>query len=252
MSDTLSTALERQAETPEAKTVRDLMERNAADFAAKLPRGLEYDYFKQAVYSEMRRVPQLFECDPVSVVSAVAFALQLGLSPGPLGHCYLVPFGRECQFILGYKGMIDLAFRSGLVKDVSAELVHDGDTFRVAKGTTPKIVHEPSGPDGDREIVAAYSVARLTTGGTSWRVIYPEDWEAARKRSASGSKGKGPWATDFRAMVRKTAVRRAAAVWPQATQFGLALAWDDRAAPPLDEPEALSAPLSAEDGQTDV
>lgn len=245
----LSTALEAVAQAPEAKTIRDLMERNAVELAAKLPRGLEFEYFKQAVYSEVRRVPKLYECDPISVVSAVAFALQLGLSPGPLGHCYLVPFKSECQFIIGYKGMIDLAFRSGLVKDVSAELVFGGDTFRAVKGTSPKIVHEPSGPPADRELVAAYSVARLKTGGAPFAVIYPEDWEAAKRRSASGSKNTGPWVSDFRAMVRKTAVRRLQATMPQATQFGLALAWDEHAPPPFDDPDALPPAEGSESAQ---
>lgn len=248
---TLSTALAERVQPAEVKTVADLLARNAADLAKKLPRGLEYEYFRQAVLSEMRRVPKLFECEPASVVSAVCFALQLGLTPGPLGHCYLVPYKTECTFVLGYKGMIDLAYRSGLVKDVSAELVHEGDLFRVVKGTSPKIVHEPAGAPGERPLVAAYAVGRLKTGGTPAVPIYPEDWERAQKRSAAGSRGQGPWETDFSAMVRKTAVRRLAPLLPQAALFALGSVWDEHPAPPFDEPDAIppaEAPESTSTG----
>lgn len=246
MTETLTTELERVTASTEAKTIRDLMEANAADLAAKLPRGLEFEYFRQAVFTEMRRVPKLYECDPLSVVSAVAFALQLGLSPGPLGHCYLVPFKSECQFVIGYKGMIELAFRSGLVKDVAAQLVYEGDSFEYREGTRPFLDHVSAGPVNDRELIAAYAVARLKTGGAPFMPIYPEDWEAAKKRSPSGSRNLGPWSTDFRAMVRKTAVRRLQATMPQSPQAALGLAWDDHAPPLFTEPpEALVSPSDA-------
>lgn len=236
----LTTELAERAAAPERKTILDLMEANALDLAAKLPKGLEFEYFKQAVYTEMRRTPKLYECDPLSVVSAVAFALQLGLSPGPRGHCYLVPFKAECQFIVGYKGMIELAFRSGKIKDVKANLVREGDSFDYREGTRPYLDHKADSRDGD--VIAAYAVARTTTGGAPFAVIYQEDWEAARKRSPAGSKGVGPWKDDWAAMVRKTAVRRLQPFLPQSPQFADAMSWDEHAAPLIGAGELESPP----------
>lgn len=236
---TLSTALAERVQPAEVKTVADLLARNAADLAKKLPRGLEYEYFRQAVLSEMRRVPKLFECEPASVVSAVCFALQLGLTPGPLGHCYLVPYKTECTFVLGYKGMIDLAYRSGQVKDVVAALVREGDLFTYREGTRPVLDHSPSGPPGEREVIAAYAVARLRSGGAPFVVTYREDWDAAQKRSTAGSRGSGPWTTDYYAMVLKTPVRRLQPFLPMSPQFALGSVWDEHPAPPYDEPDAI-------------
>src|SRR5207253_2755283 len=170
---TLTAALETVKQTPAQKTIRDLIEGNAVELAKKLPRGLEFEYFKQAVYSEMRRNPKLQECDPLSMLGAVVQALQLGLSPGVLGLVYFVPFKKEVQFILGYKGMIELAYRSERVLDVNAELVYEGDVFHPMKGSGPKIEHEDAGPPGERAVTHAYAVAQLKNRGTVSKVIYP-------------------------------------------------------------------------------
>lgn len=242
----LTTAIEKATATGERKTVAELVERNAVELARKLPKGMELAYFQGALLSEMRRSPTLYECDPASVVSAFTFSLQLGLTPGPLGHVYLVPFKSACTFILGYRGMVELAYRSGKVKDVSAGLVHDGDAFDLRRGTRPYLDHVPAGPAGERELTAAYAVARLASGGTVFEAIYPEDWERSRKRSAAGSKGTGPWATDYTSMVKKTAVRRLSPFLPQSPQLADAIAWDDSPAPAFDEVEPL--PPEATDG----
>jgi recombination protein RecT len=147
--------------------------------------------------------------------------------------------------------MVELAYRSGYVKDVSAGLVRDGDDFTYREGTRPVLDHSPSGPPGEREVVAAYAVARLRTGGAPFVVTYPEDWAKAQKRSAAGSRNAGPWVTDWTAMVRKTAVRRLQPFLPQSPQSALAAVWDDHSAPRFDDPDAIPPvqdDVSAPDG----
>jgi recombination protein RecT len=226
--------LERVAESPKARTVYDLMQRQRPEIEKALPAHVGSERFLRTVFTEVRRTPALLECSPESLLGALMLAAQLGLEPGPLGHVYLVPFKGQVEFIVGYKGMIDLAFRSGQVKDVAAKVVHDGDEFAFREGTRPFLDHVPAGPRGDREAVAAYAVARLKSGGTPFVVTYPEDWKAAQDRSPAGRKNTGPWATDWLAMVRKTNVRRLSAFLPQSPEFALALARDEAPAPFLD------------------
>lgn len=223
----LTQELERVAASPQAKTVRDLIERQKPELARALGDATGVERFARIVETELRRVPKLYECDPASLLGAMMLAAQLGLEPGPLGHVYLVPFAKRVEFIIGYKGYIDLAFRSGQVKDVTAAIVHAGDHFQYEQGTTPKLRHVPLGPVENRAPEAVYAVARLRTGGAPFVVLYPEDWERARKRSASGAKGYGPWKDDEPAMIRKTAVRRLQPWMPPEVAFGAAAEVDE-------------------------
>src|SRR5207244_9205782 len=117
-------------------------------------------------------------------------------------------FKREVTFILGYKGMVALAYRSEQVKDIATGVVYDGDALCWREGTRPFLDHTPSGPPGERDWTHAYCVARLRTGGTVFRVIFPEGVARAEKASANAKHPSSPGQADYVAMVRQTAVRR--------------------------------------------
>ena len=239
MTDTLAGALERSAQPKEAATILDLIDRQKPELEKLVGATIGVERFARTVLTELRRTPKLYECDPASLLGAMMLAAQLGLEPGPLGHVYLVPFKRECQFVVGYKGYIDLAYRSGLVKDVATGVVYEGDSFEWREGTRPFLDHTPSGPPSERDWTHAYAVARLRNGGTVFRVVFPEDAERAKSRSRNARSPHSPWVTDLHAMIRKTAVRRLAPMLPQSPAFALALA--------TDESEATDALLTASD-----
>jgi recombination protein RecT len=223
--------LERVAAPENVKTVLDLIERSKPEIAKALGDTIGVERFSRVVKTEIRRTPKLLECSPESLLGAMMLAAQLGLEPGPLGQVYLVPFKKHVEFVVGYRGYIDLAYRSGQVKDVAAALVHDGDEFAYQYGTSPKLTHVPEGPAGEREIEAAYAVARLRTGGTVFVVTYGDDWERARKASAAGAKNVGPWLDHRPAMIRKTAVRRLEPMLPKSPLFTEAVTRDEAPAP---------------------
>jgi len=227
MTETLTTALERSAQPKEAKTILDLIDRQKPELEKLIGATIGVERFARTVLTELRRTPKLYDCAPESLLGAMMLAAQLGLEPGPLGHVYLVPFKREVVFVVGYKGMVDLAYRSGLVKDVATGLVFEGDAFEWREGTRPFLDHTPSGPPAERDWTHAYAVARLKTGGTVFRVIFPEDAEKAKAKSANGHAPLSPWQTDHFAMIRKTAIRRLAPMLPQSPVFARALATDD-------------------------
>jgi recombination protein RecT len=162
--------------------------------------------------TEMRKNPQLQECTQASLFGALVQAAQLGLEPGAaLGHCYLLPYKNrklgvvECQFQLGYRGMIDLSRRSGKIVKLSAHCVFEKDTFSVSYGLDEALEHTPflEGPPG--EVLGAYAVAHLAGGGIQWVYLPRHKLDAIKGGSPSGNRG--PWVSHFEEMCQKTAAR---------------------------------------------
>ena len=113
--------------------------------ALAVPKHLSADRMARIAATELRKTPALLNTTPASFLGAVMQSAQLGLEPGSaLGQAYLVPYGNQCQLILGYRGMIDLARRSGQVLSLSAFAVHEGDNFNYQLGLHPDIHHVPS------------------------------------------------------------------------------------------------------------
>lgn len=200
--------------------------------------------FARICLSAVRQTPHLAECSMQSVATAMMTAAQLDLEPNtPQGLAYLIPYrcrsGYECQFQLGYKGLLQLAYRSGLIASINADVVYRSEVeaglFSYSRGVCPTIRHEtdllrPELRSG--EIVAAYAACTLRGGETLLRVIDAGDIGRAREASASwkasqkyGSQNT-PWITSPDAMWMKTALRRLAAWMPQTEAIGMALEQD--------------------------
>lgn len=230
--NTATTALEKLTATPKQQTITDLVVRQAPAIESAL-RGtpIDAERFKRILFTELRRNPKLYECKPESLLGAMMQAAQLGLEPGPLGWSYLVPYASECTFIIGYKGIVELAYRSGRVKAVEAVAVYEGEEWTGLRRTETGVhfAHVALPPSQRGAALCWYAYAKLTTGGTVANVIYPEDCEAARLHSPAGKKNMGPWQTDRPMMELKTAVRRLQSQMPQSPLFARALAADERA-----------------------
>lgn len=217
-----------------APTIYDAVKLAEPRLSHAIPKGtMDWLYAKAALYRELEHNPALVECNPHSLLGAFASTLQLGLPLGPLGLAYLVPYKREASCVVGYQGYIELAYRSGLVKAVRANLVYDGEHFREKGGTSPGIEHE-IGHEDAAEIVAAYAVAELKSGGKVWTVINERHWTKAREASPLGRQNKGIWAEHFPEAVLKTAVRRASKFWPKSPALMVAATVDEQPAEPLE------------------
>jgi recombination protein RecT len=192
--------------------------------------GREAERFQRIALTEIRRNPLLQECEPLSVLGALMLCAQLDLEPGPLGHAYLVPYKREATFVLGYKGMIELANRSGRLRSIVARTVHEGDAWEYAYGAaSDRLRHVPTTPANRGPVVCYYGVARFASpSGAVPHVMYPEEIEAARARSQLGRQGKGPWQTDYEPMAHKTVIRRMQPWLPQSVALARALDADER------------------------
>jgi recombination protein RecT len=221
------------AKTEEKDTVNALLQRSQAQIMRALPRHVTPDRFSRIVLTEIRKNPELGLCDPMSLLGAIIQCAQLGLEPGSgLGHAYLIPFNnrkrnvKEVQFIPGYRGLIDLARRSGQVETISARIVHEKDFFRFQYGDEEKIEHVPF--EGAEEeagrITHAYAVARLKGGGVQREVMTRTQIDRVRDRK----QGSNPvWDSDFDEMARKTVVRRIAKYLPLSPEVAAAIEKDD-------------------------
>src|SRR5882724_9843245 len=219
--------LEQAAQPSDKKGIIELIRRNKPELEKLLGPSLTVEQFETAAMTYLRMNPKLVDCNPYSIVGGLRLGAQLGLSLGPLGHFYLVPFKDEAVFILGYKGMIELAYKSGRVKRIEANVVRDGDLFAFRHGTRAQLDWRPAGESGERARTGVYALAELTTGGKPFVVLYPEDVEARMKRSAAHKSPSSPWQTDPDAMWRKSAVRQLQRWLPQTPESAHGLATDE-------------------------
>lgn len=143
-----------------------------------------------------------------------------------MNQAYLIPYGNQCQFQLGYKGLIDLAYRSGEISTIGAEAVHENDTFEYELGLESKLVHKPL-IKGDRgPVIAYYAYWRGKDGGYGFSVMSKDDIDA-HARKYSKSVGNGPWVTSYDEMAKKTVLKRVLKYAPMKTDFAKAVSTDE-------------------------
>jgi recombination protein RecT len=179
-----------------------------------------------AVMSAMAANGRLMACKPESIRKCAIDAVSLGLVPGgQLGHAYLVPFGKEATLIIGYRGMIELAKRSGVITRIEARVVYDGDFFEVDYGSEAVIIHKPT--FGERgEMLGVYAIAHDVHGNQQFEVMTKDEVEHVRSKSRA--KDNGPWKTDYHEMARKTAVKRLCKYLPMTADLAQAIEIDAR------------------------
>jgi recombination protein RecT len=213
-----STALQGANQRP--PTIRGLLEGPAfrAQVAKALPRHLTPDRFIRVACTTMMRVPKLAQCEQASFFNALLTLSQLGLEPdGRRAH--LIPFGKECQLIIDYKGLVELAMRSGNVAKIHADVVCENDFFQYDRGEIKAHQIDFKKPRG--LVYAAYAICQFKDGTEKAEVMNREEIDAVRKRSKAGQNG--PWVTDWNEMAKKTVFRRLSKWLPLSPEYRDAL-----------------------------
>ena len=173
-----------------------------AQIARALPQHMTPDRFLRVATTTLLRVPKLADCDQASFMQAMLDCSSLGLEPDGR-RCHLIPYGKTCQLIIDYKGLIELAKRSGEVVTWKAETVKEKDSFSWENGT---VSHGIDWREDRGKLQCVYSVVKLANGELDTEVMTLAEVEAIRKRSKAGNAG--PWVTDFEEMAKKTVIRR--------------------------------------------
>ena len=177
-----------------------------------LPKFFDTDRFVRSAISEFRLNPALQQCTVPSVLGFYMQAAMCGLEPSSvLGQCYPVPFNnkktgqKECQFIIGYRGMASIARRSGEVISIDAQIVHAKDEFELIYGLEQSLVHKPYIDGEPGQMTGAYCVVKFKDGTYQFQFMPKYEIDAHRKRSKASAFG--PWVTDYEEMAKKTVFR---------------------------------------------
>lgn len=222
-----TSAIQRAAENKPVsgrKTIQGLMKSMEHEIAKALPSMLTAERFMRMVLTAASTTPKLYECTPESFLAAAMQAAQLGVEPNtPIGQAYLIPYynknkgALECQFQLGYKGMTDLAYRSGQVSLIQAHTVHEHDEFEYQFGLDPKLEHKPARTNRGSPIYY-YAMFKTKDGGYGFEVMSFEEVSEHAKRY-SKAYNSGPWKTNFDEMAKKTVLKRCLKYAPLKTEL---------------------------------
>lgn len=216
----------------ERHTMQDYIKKMQGEIKKALPSVLTPERFTRIVLSALSTNPKLSETTPQSFLGAMMTAAQLGVEPNtPLGQAYLIPYKNhgvlECQFQLGYKGLIDLVYRSGQISVIQAHTVYENDEFEYELGLEPKLHHVPcKGEKGSP--IYFYGMFKTKDGGFGFEVMSVEDVRAfAKKYSKAYSSSYSPWTTNFEEMAKKTVLKRALKYAPLKAEFVRGLSADE-------------------------
>lgn len=206
-------------------TLGQLIERMRPEIARALPKHIDADRVCRIALTVLRQTPALAQCTPESFMGALMTASQLGLEPGALGEAYLVPYGRVCTFIPGYRGLIKLAWQSDQIESLRAETVHENDHFLREYGSNPRLEHTPPPLGQDRgKAIGWYALAKLKTGGEAFIVMDRAEVDRIKDRSKASKNG--PWVTDYDAMAKKTCIKQLSKWIPLSAEIRTAITQD--------------------------
>lgn len=184
--------------------------------------GVDEQRFMRIVLNELQRNPELGKCEPRSLYFAVLRSAEYRLDPA-LGLSWLIPRKGKVTWQMGYKGVVDVAARVGII--IQAGTVYPGDHFEQRAGTDAGIDHRPElNPKG--EPIAWYAVATLPDGRTVHRVLSKDEVEKRRKAGKTAMEPGRAWFDWYDSMARKTAILALMNLIPLSGELRSALAAD--------------------------
>ena len=213
-------------------SIADLIKAMEPEIKKALPQVITPERFTRMALSALNTAPKLAECSQMSFLGALMNAAQLGLEPNtPLGQAYLIPYRNkgklECQFQIGYKGLIDMVYRNDNIQTVQAQCVYENDEFEYELGLDPKLVHKPAIKDRG-ELILVYALWKSKNGGYGFEVMSKEDIDNhSRKFSQSFSSSFSPWETNYEEMAKKTVIKKCLKYAPLKSDFVMQISNDE-------------------------
>lgn len=188
--------------------------------------------FKTAAVDYVRKVPKLLECDRISLLTALVQVAQFRFLPsGASGEAYIIPYGKEAKFQLGYQGIVTLLWRTGKVKSISANIVYSNERFEYTEGIDMHLEHVPT-KFGEKkgEPIGVYVVVKTTEGGVVFKVMSKEDVMAIKNLSKAKNAAESPWNSDKDPelwMWKKTCLIQTAKLLPKTAELQQAIEADN-------------------------
>lgn len=225
--------------------LKDLVKKMEGEIAKALPSVITPERFTRITLSALSRNPKLAETTPASFLGAMMTAAQLGVEPNtPLGQAYLIPFNNhgvlETQFQLGFKGLIDFAYRSSEIANIQAHEVCENDDFDYSYGLDAVLRHVPAMQNRGK-VVGYYAFFKTKDGASSFEFMSREEAEKHGRRY-SKTYNAGPWQTNFDEMAKKTVLKKVLKYAPLKSDFMRAVQADETVKRTTDLSDVLNAP----------
>lgn len=220
-----------ELKTTEKKTMQTYIKTMEGEIKKALPSVMTPERFTRMVLSAISSNSELAKCTPKSFLGAMMNAAQLGLEPNtPLGQAYILPYKNkgelEAQFQIGYKGLIDLAYRSGEVEVIQSHIVYENDEFECEYGINTKLSHKPAETNRGKPI-KVYAIFKTKSGGYGFEVMSMDDVKRhAEKYSKAYNSSFSPWKSNFEEMAKKTVLKRVLKYAPLKSDFVRAVVQD--------------------------
>jgi recombination protein RecT len=231
-SDRLNQQVARRAEQggapakPAYASIEGLIKKYEAEIVNALPGHVAGEQFLRLILQEFRLNPKLIECSPASILGGVFTCARLGMEPGPLGLLYLVPRKNkgvvEMQVQIGYKGYVQLAYRTDMVNSILPYTINEHDEFEWHGGTDNNMVHHMVDWQNRGKVLGYYVVIRMKDGTN----VVSRPWSVgeieAHRRKHSQIEGGGltpAWRISYDVMASKTVLRDMIRWMPLSTEM---------------------------------
>lgn len=211
--------------------IADMIKALEPEIARALPGVLTPERFTRMALNALNNTPKLAECTQMSFLGALMSAAQLGLEPNtPLGQAWLIPYKNkgvlECQFQIGYRGLIDLVYRNEQIQSIQAQTVYENDEFSYELGLNGNLKHIPKLSDRG-EAIAFYALFKMENGGYGFEVMSKEDIDLHAKKYSKGiSSSYSPWNSNYEDMAKKTVIKKVLKFAPLKADFQRVLSSD--------------------------
>jgi len=216
-----------QVATTKPQGIRELIQASTKELGKALPSHMNPERIVRIALTTLRTTPKLMDCNPHSFLAALFQSAQLGLEPNVEGQAYIIPYGTEAQFQIGYKGYVELFYRHSMAVSLDAQAVHQNDEFEYEYGTESYLRHKPALKNRG-EVYAYYAVAKLKDGAYLFKVMSKEEcMEHGKKHSKSYNSSSSPWQKEPDAMCKKTCVIQIMKLIPKSIEIQKAIAMDD-------------------------
>lgn len=206
-------------------TIKDLVEANVEKLGDTLPEHMRGDRMVRVALTTLRQTPKLMSCDPYSFLGALFQCAQLGLEPNIDGQCYIIPYGKEATFQIGFKGFVEMFYRHQSAQGLQWGVVHDNDEFEFDKAMN-EISHKINLKEERGDAYAYWVKAFLKGGASTFHVMSKIDCEKHGKKH-SKTFGNGPWKSDRDAMCLKTVLIQLMKLLPKSVEIQRASAADN-------------------------
>ena len=174
------------------------------------------------------RLIDIFSKNPASVFSSILTCAELGLSPtSQMGEAWLIPYGKECQFQIGYQGLVKILYRNKDIQNITSECVYENDEFDYSLGLNPTLNHKPAVNERGG-LINVYCVVRMKGQESIFKVMSVSELQEYQQLSKAGSKTVWFSKNDPQHwMLKKTVFKQLCKLLPRSLNMTKAVSYDN-------------------------